>query len=387
MIAGFFGFCRQIIEVEIREYGGVTNLDCIDLRRAEIPFRAAGGLNGCTFAEIESGGERGEVGGVLYVDAYLRVAYLRLAKQQFLRQRAAQYIGFAVRRLGPDAAKCSKQENNKCVKKISLCKNRYYLRYDGITYYTISSASARTNIRFIGMIILAFVVEYATRMIVIRTTFVKTHSLMKKVILAIAAFALLFACTSKDGTPGGGDQEGQEQGQGQDYTNTDQLVFVDMGTKVLWATMNVGALHSTEFGSYLEWSPLTASYGDEYSDCHLPTWADYEELVSVKTSDGKYTGGPCRASWGNVNGVYGITYTNKKTGNAIFMPAAGQYSQGLPYFVGKRVYNWTLDSKEEWDGKRATATEFQSATSPSAGAHVEMHVSINRCTVRLVKEK
>ena len=270
-------------------------------------------------------------------------------------------------------------------KKISLCKNRYYLRYDGITYYTISSASARTIIRFIGMIVLAFVVEYATRMIVIRTTFVKTHSLMKKVILAIAAFALLFACTSKDDTPGGGDQEGQEQGQ--DYTNTDQLVFVDMGTKVLWATMNVGALHSTEFGSYLEWSPLTASYGDEYSDCHLPTWADYEELVSVKTSDGKYTGGPCRASWGNVNGVYGITYTNKKTGNAIFMPAAGQYSQGLPYFVGKRVYNWTLDSKEEWDGKRATATEFQSATSPSAGAHVEMHVSIDRCTVRLVKEK
>ena len=71
MIAGFFGFCRQIIEVEIREYGGVTNLDCIGLapeavfggdciglRRAEIPFRAAGGLNGCTFAEIESGGER-----------------------------------------------------------------------------------------------------------------------------------------------------------------------------------------------------------------------------------------------------------------------------------------------------------------------------------------
>ena len=71
-------------------------------------------------------------------------------------------------------------------------------------------ASARTNIRFIGMIVLAFVVEYATRMIVTRTTFVKTHSLMKKVILAIAAFALLFACTSKDDTPGGGDQEGRE---------------------------------------------------------------------------------------------------------------------------------------------------------------------------------
>lgn len=122
VIAGFFGFCRQIIEVEIREYGGVTNLDCIGLRRAEIPFRAAGGLNGCTFAEIESGGERGEVGGVLYVDAYLRVAYLRLAKQQFLRQRAAQYIGFAVRRLGPDAAKCSKQENNKCVKRFHYAK-------------------------------------------------------------------------------------------------------------------------------------------------------------------------------------------------------------------------------------------------------------------------
>ena len=88
-----------------------------------------------------------------------------------------------------------------------------------------------------------------------------------------------------------------------------------------------------------------------------------------------------------MNGVYGITYTNKKTGNAIFMPAAGQYSQGLPYFVGQRVYNWTFDSKEEWDGLRATATEFQSGTSPSAGAHVEESVAIDRCTVRLVKEK
>ena len=208
---------------------------------------------------------------------------------------------------------------------------------------------------------------------------------MKRLFVVITAFALLSACTSEN-NPGDGDQPGDNQEQGHDYTNTDQLAFVDMGTNVLWATMNVGALHSTEFGSYLEWSPLTASYGDEFSNCRLPTWAEYEELVSVKTSDGKYTSGPCRATWGKVNGVYGITYTNKKTGNAIFMPAAGQYSQGLPYFVGQRVYNWTFDSKEEWDGLRATSTEFQSGTSPSDGAHVENHVAIDRCTVRLVKE-
>ena len=208
---------------------------------------------------------------------------------------------------------------------------------------------------------------------------------MKRLLFAIAAVALLFACSSDDDNPGGGGN--QEQEQGQDYTNTDQLVFVDMGTKVLWATMNIGAKHSTEYGSYLQWSPETASYGDEYSTCHLPTYADYEELVSVKTSDGKYTSGPCRATWGEVNGVYGITYTNKKTGNAIFMPAAGSACQGVYYFVGKKVQNWCLDSEQKWDGMYATATEFQSGTSPSAGAKESLATSVNVCPIRLVKEK
>lgn len=208
---------------------------------------------------------------------------------------------------------------------------------------------------------------------------------MKRLLFAIAAVALLFACSSDDDNPGGGGN--QEQEQGQDYTNTDELAFVDMGTNVLWATMNIGAKHSTEYGSYLQWSPETASYGDEYSTCHLPTYADYEELVSVKTSDGKYTSGPCRATWGEVNGVYGITYTNKKTGNAIFMPAAGSACQGVYYFVGKKVQNWCLDSEQKWDGKYATATEFQSGTSPSAGAKESLATSVNVCPIRLVKEK
>lgn len=209
---------------------------------------------------------------------------------------------------------------------------------------------------------------------------------MKKVLFALSMLTIMLACTpEKDNpvndNPGGGDQ------QGQDYTNTDQLAFVDMGTDVLWATMNFGAAHSTEYGTYLEWSPLTLSEDGKFTGCRMPTWAEYEELVSVKTADGKYTSGPCSVKWGRVNGVYGITYTNKKTGNAIFMPAAGDYSQGYPYFVGQRVYNWTLDSREGTHGLEATATEFQQGTSPAAGAHAEFPVSIERCTVRMVKEK
>ncbi|MBP5488509.1 MAG: hypothetical protein J6X77_02950 [Bacteroidales bacterium] len=205
---------------------------------------------------------------------------------------------------------------------------------------------------------------------------------MKKVILSIAAVALLFACNPNENNPGGGDQP-----QGRDYTDTDELVFVDMGTSVLWATMNVGAEHSTDYGTYMEWSAFTASEGDEWANCRLPSKADYEELATVKTSDGKYNSGPCRTKWGKVNGVFGLTYTNKNTGNAIFMPAAGNYSQGYPYFVGQKICNWTIDSHEEQYGLQATMTMFQEGAAPYAGAFQDGFVSIERCTVRLVKEK
>lgn len=213
--------------------------------------------------------------------------------------------------------------------------------------------------------------------------FVMKYMRKKKVFMAIAAFALLSACTSNDDIQGGGKQE-----QGKDYTNTDELVFVDMGTSVLWATMNFGADHSTEFGSYMQWSPLTVSEGDQWAGCRLPSWAEYEELSTVKTSDGKYTDGPCRSTWGKVNGVYGITFTNKKTGNAIFMPAAGYYTEGYDFFVGKIIYNWTLDSETQSQGYLvATTTKFQEGAAPFGGANWELFVDRSTATMRLVKEK
>ena len=201
---------------------------------------------------------------------------------------------------------------------------------------------------------------------------------------AFFSLAVLLFVSCGGGSKQNTDAEGGDsQVQGKDYTNTDEWAWVDMGTNVLWATMNIGASHSTEFGSYLQWSPITATYGDEFSNCRLPTKADYEELATVKTTDGKYTEGPCRTTWGKVNGVYGMTYTNKKTGNAIFLPAAGEKSQGIDYFVGKKAYYWTLDSKDD----KAIATEFQSGAAPYAGAFAEMLIAYYVCPVRLVKEK
>lgn len=184
-----------------------------------------------------------------------------------------------------------------------------------------------------------------------------------------------------------GTDDGNGGAAGVDYSDTDQLVWVDMGTSVLWCTMNLGAERSTDFGTYMEYSNVSGSYGEEFKSCRLPTKADYEELATVKTADGKYTPGPCSTKWVKVNGVAGYKYTNKNNGNVIFIPAAGYYGQGIPYFIGKKVVNWTLDSRQDQYGLRATTTEFQEGAAPYAGAFEEPYAQYERCPMRLVKEK
>ena len=196
---------------------------------------------------------------------------------------------------------------------------------------------------------------------------------------------------NKDNPEGTGDDNGGNGGGGQvvgkDYSDTDELAWVDMGTSVLWCTMNLGAERSTDTGSYLEYSNLTGSLGEEYSSCRLPTKAEYEELATVKTADGKYTPGPCRTQWTTVNGVKGYKYTNKTNGNIIFLPVTGYYGDGYPYFLKSRIYNWTLDSRQDQYGLMATMTAFQEGAAPYAGAFSETYVSHTRCPMRLVKEK
>ena len=177
-----------------------------------------------------------------------------------------------------------------------------------------------------------------------------------------------------------------EEPKGTDYTDTDEFAFVDMGTSVLWATMNLGAAHSYEVGSYLEWSNITATYGADFANCRIPTRQEYDDLASTLTADGKYGAGPCKYKWVTVNGNKGYAYTSRVTGNAIFIPASGYYCYGSLGFTSD-INNWTSTSTDESGYLLVYATKFTSASAPCAGAYMRATPELYTCPIRLVKDK
>lgn len=112
--------------------------------------------------------------------------------------------------------------------------------------------------------------------------------------------------------------------------------FVDLGLRVKWATLNVGANSREDFGDYFAWGETKVK--DKYRestrttvgrkadsiDCNaaranwggswrLPTQAEWVELLNN-----------CSREWGTLNGVAGILFTSRKNGNNLFLPAAGR---------------------------------------------------------------
>lgn len=135
--------------------------------------------------------------------------------------------------------------------------------------------------------------------------------------------------------------------------------WVDLGLSVLWATTNIGAANSSEYGNYYSWGETeTKNYFSEYSykwyqngtwdsrtkyslysymgyngfvdgkieldpeddvahvswggECRIPSCADFDELLNN-----------CTWRWTNQNG-FGFKITSKKNGNSIFLPATGE---------------------------------------------------------------
>ncbi len=168
------------------------------------------------------------------------------------------------------------------------------------------------------------------------------------------------------------------------WTVVDNSVkFVDLGLSVLWANRNVKANSETEVGQYYSWADIvdpvpynengiakTAWNWDNYeywtdlngnnspseeemtkynsidkyteirdeddiatleygADCHIPTKAQFEELVNS-----------CTWEWDNVK----KGYTVSGNGNSIFIPAGG-YVNGVTYYgsVGTVCAHWTSD--------------------------------------------
>lgn len=112
--------------------------------------------------------------------------------------------------------------------------------------------------------------------------------------------------------------------------------FVDLGLSVKWATCNIGANSSEEFGEYYTFDDAQ-NLGSEVE--RVPT---YEELVELKNN--------CDWTWTTKNGVNGYKVTSRRNDKSIFLPAAGGRGETYEYNVGSYGYYWSCSAGDSYGG-------------------------------------
>ena len=141
------------------------------------------------------------------------------------------------------------------------------------------------------------------------------------------------------------------------------LELVDMGNGVKWATLNVGAQISSDYGDRYAWGEKTVkSY--YYEDTYTYYSNGYENIgsdISGSSRDVAHTkwGGTwrmptnaemnwlvdnCTWTWGSVDGQPGYTVTSNVEGyedKQIFLPAAGYQSKSFYEQINTGCYYWT----------------------------------------------
>lgn len=135
-------------------------------------------------------------------------------------------------------------------------------------------------------------------------------------------------------------------------TNGHEYVDLGLPSGTLWATMNVGATSSTEYGDYYMYGMGAKTYDNTDTpydgmedpldltkdtarvvwggEWHMPTRAQMQELIDNTTWE-----------WVTINNTNGSKFT-AQNGNFVFLPAAGEES-GSANFVG---YYWSSSPGE-----------------------------------------
>ena len=146
--------------------------------------------------------------------------------------------------------------------------------------------------------------------------------------------------------------------------------YVDLGLSVKWATCNMGATSSEQYGSYFTWGEIEtkskyawstykwcngsstsltkyctnsqygtvdnkttldleddAAYMNWGGSWRMPTWAELNELWNG-----------CNWTWTTQNNVAGYRATSKTNGKSIFLPAAGVMSDNTLQYNGGNGY-------------------------------------------------
>ena len=138
---------------------------------------------------------------------------------------------------------------------------------------------------------------------------------------------------------------------------------------VKWATRNVGASKPEDYGGYYQWNSPTTNfllYNDYYnsnypksttwlpsndpspSGFRVPTLAEIQSLTN--STYVKY-------EWTTHNGVSGGRFTDRATGNCIFLPAAGYRFSNVGVHAGSGGFYW---SSTRYDSHDAYGLRFVS---------------------------
>lgn len=152
----------------------------------------------------------------------------------------------------------------------------------------------------------------------------------------------------------------------------------DLGLSVEWATCNIGASNSDEFGDYYLIDQVDKLSNQEW---RVPTKEEWRELMER-----------CDWSFTNKNGVKGLGIFSKKTGNGIFLPKVymrdwwGLYGEqfiigghywSCSHYYGSRLYCFSFyETDERGDNKTAREWCLREVSSEDAA-----------CVVRLVRDK
>ncbi|MCQ2138224.1 MAG: Ig-like domain-containing protein [Bacteroidales bacterium] len=153
--------------------------------------------------------------------------------------------------------------------------------------------------------------------------------------------------------------------------------YVDLGLSVKWATCNLGASKPEQYGGYYLWAGLQdvrnigyyhiPYHNDDYSGdvgWEKYNWNSYcgtvdNRLFLALSDDAAYVKlgdkwripaesewreliNNCTGEWTTLNGITGWTFTSKKNGESIFLPAAGYCDKyGKLHFNGERGEYWS----------------------------------------------
>lgn len=159
----------------------------------------------------------------------------------------------------------------------------------------------------------------------------------------------------------GGDDGGSDSG---NMINGHEYVDLGLPSGTLWATMNIGATSSEEYGDYFAWGETETKneyIKTDYKWYNEDTYTKYnstDELTQLELGDDaahvKWGGDwvmptetqiqelidNCTWTWGQVNGVNGYTISSIN-GNSIFLPTTG-YKEGVnTYYVSQYGYYWS----------------------------------------------